>query len=193
MQDEIGEVTVLLQRIGAGDASAVEALVPLVYAELRRIADAKLRSEREGHTLQPTALVHEAYLRLVDQTRVEWRDRSHFFGVAAQTMRRVLVDHARTRLAVKRGGGSVSGGLDGNEAPAREPKLEEALLVNTAIDRLEKLDPKQARVVEMHYFGGLTMQETADALGVSRRTVHRDWAMAKAWLQRELAHGLPGA
>ena len=193
MQDEIGEVTVLLQRIGAGDASAVEALVPLVYAELRRIADVKLRSEREGHTLQPTALVHEAYLRLVDQTRVEWRDRSHFFGVAAQTMRRVLVDHARARLAAKRGGGSVSSGLDGEEAPAREPMLEEALLVNTAIDRLEKLDPKQARVVEMHYFGGLTMQETADALGVSRRTVHRDWAMAKAWLQRELAQGLPGA
>ena len=144
-----------------------------------------MAGEPKDHTLQPTALVHEAYFRLVDQTRVVWRDRTHFFGVAATAMRRVLVDHARARLAAKRGDGAVVLSLDDLELAADEGKLHEVLFVHAAIDRLKELDAKQAQVVEMHYFGGLTMQEVADALGVSRRTVHRDWAMAKSWLRRE--------
>ena len=190
MPTNSGEITVLLRRAGAGDAAAADALMPLVYDELRRIARGKMAGERRDHTLQPTALVHEAYFRLVEQTRVEWRDRAHFFGVAAAAMRRVLVDHARARLAAKRGDGAAVLSLDELEPAADEAKLEEVLFVHAAIDRLEELDAKQARVVEMHYFGGLTMQEVADALGVSRRTVHRDWAMAKSWLQRE-ASGNP--
>lgn len=185
MPKDSGEITVLLRRVVSGDASAADALMPLVYDELRQIARGKMAGERADHTLQPTALVHEAYFRLVEQTRVEWRDRAHFFGVAAAAMRRVLVDHARARLAVKRGDGAVVVSLDALEPAAADAKFEEVLFVHDAIDRLEALDSKQAKVVEMHYFGGLTMQEVADALGVSRRTVHRDWAMAKSWLQRE--------
>lgn len=185
-RESIGDVTLLLRRVGSGDESAIPALAPLVYAELRRLAAAKMRGERLDHTLQPTALVHEAYLRLVDQTRVRWRDRAHFFGVAATTMRRVLVDHARAKLASKRGGGALPSLYVEDRSEGQS--FEEVLWVNQAIDRLEEIDPEQAKIVEMHYFGGLTMQETANVLGVSRRTVHRDWALAKAWLQRELAH-----
>jgi RNA polymerase sigma factor (TIGR02999 family) len=182
MEPSQTDVTLLLRRLGAGDHTAREPLVQLVYGELRKIAGARMRSERGDHTLQPTALVHEAYLRLVGQTRVQWRDRSHFFSVAAQTMRRLLVDHARARLTAKRGGGCAAVLSDDRLEDALP--LEEILLVHDALDRLEQLDRQQAAVVQLHYFGGLTMQETADALGISRRTAHREWDLARAWLRR---------
>ncbi|MCP5119272.1 MAG: sigma-70 family RNA polymerase sigma factor [bacterium] len=184
-----GEVTVLLHRLRQGEGKAADELAPLVYNELRRIAGAFMRDERPGHTLQPTALANEAWLRLADQNRADWQDRVHFFRVAARLMRRVLVDHARARLAGKRGGGEAPVNLDWLEIADRPEKLEQVLFVDRAIERLEGLDSQQARVVELHYFGGMSVQETAAALGVSARTVDRDWAMAKAWLRRELSQG----
>jgi len=180
-------VTILLHRVRQGESGAADELAPLVYKELRRIAGAFMRDERPGHTLQPTALANEAWLRLVDQSRVDWQDRVHFFRVAASLMRRVLVDHARARLAGKRGGGELRLNLDWIEVADRPEKLEQILFVDEAIERLEEVDPQQARVVEVHYFGGLSIEQTAEALGVSARTVDRDWAMAKAWLRRALS------
>jgi RNA polymerase sigma factor (TIGR02999 family) len=187
MGESPGEVTVLLQRVRLGQAGAADQLVRLVYQELRRIAGAYMRDERPGHTLQPTALVNEAWLRLADQTQVDWRDRAHFFGVAAQMMRRVLVDHARARLADKRGAGAQVLDLEWAEIEASPWKLEEILAVHEALSRLSQFDPQQAQIVEMHYFAGMTAKETAEALGVSPRTVDREWAMASAWLRRELS------
>jgi len=182
-----GEVTLLLARVKGGDQSAMGRLIPLVYKELRRLAGHYLKDERIGHTLQPTALVHEAYLRLAGQDRADWQNRAQFMGVAAQLMRRILVDYARQRAAAKRAPGAVD-----FELGATSDNTEEVLVVDEALGRLAALDPQQGRVVEMRYFGGLSVEETAEALGVSPRTVKRDWAMAKAWLRSELsAKGSP--
>jgi len=187
MRGTSGEVTLLLRRLRQGEREAADEIAPLVYGELRRIAGAFMRGERPGHTLQPTALANEAWLRLVDQTRADWQDRVHFFRVAARLMRRVLVDHARARLAGKRGSGEQNLNLDWIEVADHPQKLEQILFVDEAIERLEDVDPQQARVVEMNYFGGLSIDETADALGISPRTVDRDWSMARAWLRRALS------
>jgi RNA polymerase sigma factor (TIGR02999 family) len=181
-------VTALLRAWGEGDAHACESLVPLVYAELRRQAQRALRREGEGHTLQPTALVHEAWLRLGDQHDARWESRTQFFAVAAQMMRRVLVDHARTRRALKRGGGAVQVTLgDADRAAAGEaPDAVDVLALDDALARLAVLDPQKARLVDLRYFAGLSIPEAAAALGISPATVGREWAVARMWLRREL-------
>ncbi len=184
-----GEITLLLRKASAGNREAADQLVRSVYHELRRIAGAYMSAERSGHTLQPTALINEAWIRLASQTRVEWRSRTHFFGVAAEMMRRALVDYARAHLASKRGSGSTAMALDWVSVETTPPKLEEILAVDTALSKLSQFDPQQVDVVQMHYFGGMTVKETADALGLSCRTVNREWAMASAWLRRELQGG----
>lgn len=179
-----GEVSRLLQAASAGDADALAKIVPLVYDELRRIASAYLRRERSDHTLQTTSLVHESYLRLVGQADLSWRNRAHFRAIAANTMRRVLVDHARARSAQKRGGGQrVALEDDAGITSARSVDVQ---AVDQALTRLAELDPQQARVVELRFFAGLSVEEAAAALGISTATVKRDWAMARAWLRREL-------
>ena len=182
------DVTALLLAWRAGDASAGDRLLPLVYDELHRQAARAMWREDAAHTLQATALVNEAYLRLVDQRRVEWKSRAHFFGIAAQAMRRVLVDHARGRLAEKRGGAMqrVTLGDAGAAASGDADADLDVLALHDALERLAALDPDQARLVELRYFGGLGIDETADALGVSAATVKREWAVARAWLRREL-------
>jgi RNA polymerase sigma factor (TIGR02999 family) len=181
-------VTALLDDVRAGREDALDELFPVVYAELQRIARARLRHERPGHTLNTLALVHEAYERLVEQTRVAWQDRGHFYAVAAQVMRRVLVDWARARHAQKRGGGDAPLPLDSLPAepvaPAAQP--ETLLALDRALDRLALRSERQARVVECRYFAGLSLEETAEALGVSRTTVKDDWKLARTWLYREL-------
>jgi len=189
-------VTGLLRAWGAGDAQASDSLVRLVYAELRRQARIALRREGEGHTLQPTALVHEAWLRLGDQHDARWESRTQFFAIAAQTMRRVLLDHARTRRALKRGGGAVQvtlGGADRAGANAGARAAENAPLdavdviaLDDALKRLAELDPQKARLVDLRYFAGLSIPEAAEVLGVSTATVGREWAIARMWLRREL-------
>jgi RNA polymerase sigma-70 factor, ECF subfamily len=183
-----GDVTELLNLYRGGKREALDDLVPIVYGELRAIAARYLRSERDGHTLQPTALVHEAYVRLIDQRDVEWQCRAQFFGVAAQLMRRLLVDHARGRTRRKRGGGVLVVPLEDHDvaAPAPDDGLD-LVALDDALGRLEALSPQQARVVELRYFGGMSIEETAEVLGVSTMTVKRAWAMARAWLRRELS------
>ena len=183
------DVTPLLLAWGNGDESAGEQLLPVVYAELHRQAARAMRREAVEHTLQATALVHEAYLRLVDQQRIEWRNRAQFFGVAAQTMRRILVDHARGQHAAKRGGGMQQITLSEANQPAAADgdNSVDVLALHEALHRLSALDPDQARLVELRYFGGLNIEETADALGISPATVKREWAVARAWLRRELS------
>jgi RNA polymerase sigma factor (TIGR02999 family) len=185
------DVTALLVSWSRGERSAAEQLIPAVYDELHRQAERAMRREGNIHTLQTTALVHEAYLRLVDQRRVEWRNRAHFFGIAAEVMRRVLVDHARARLAAKRGGGAtrVSLGDVAGVSLHEDHGDADVLALHAALERLAQLDPDQARLVELRYFGGLTIEDTADALGISPATVKREWALARAWLRRELASG----
>lgn len=180
-------VTALLLDWGRGDQSALDRLMPLVYAELRRVAQNQLRSELPGHTLQPTALVHETYLRLVDQQRIQWRNRAQFFAVAAQLIRRILVDHARRRSAAKRGGMATRLQLDSSIASGAGD-IVDTIALDTALNGLEALDPQQARVIELRFYGGLSIEETASALGVSPATVNRDWVTAKAWLYRQLQH-----
>jgi RNA polymerase sigma-70 factor (ECF subfamily) len=181
------DVTHLLLAWRGGDRAVAEQLLPAIYAELHRQAARAMRRENEDHTLQATALVHEAYLRLVDQSRVEWRNRAHFFGVAAQLMRRILVDHARARRAAKRGGGDRAVTLS-NVDSAGQPDASDmdVLALHEALEKLASLDPEQARLVEMRYFTGLNIEETAEALGISPATVKREWATARAWLRREL-------
>jgi len=181
-------VTELLLAWGAGDRAAFDALIPIVYRELRQQAQRALRQESLGHTLQPTALVHEAYLRLVDQSRARWQARTQFFAVAAQLMRRVLVDHARTRRSAKRGGGAHHVTLSecGSAAERAEANDVDVLALDEALGRLTILDPVKVRLVELRYFAGLTVAETAEALGVSPSTVDREWAVARRWLRREL-------
>jgi len=179
-------VTSLLRAWGAGAAGASDALVPLVYEELRRQAHGALRREGEGHTLQATALVHEAWLRLDGQHDARWESRSQFLAVAAQMMRRVLVDHARTRRALKRGGGDVQVSLsDANNAVAPSDSVD-VLALDDALARLAIIDPRKARLVELRYFAGMSIPEAAEALGVSLATVGREWAVARMWLRREI-------
>ena len=182
------DLTGLLLAWRDGEAGAFDRLVPLVYDELRRQARLQLRRERAGHTLQPTALVHEAFLRLVEQSRAQWQNREQFFAVAGRAMRRVLVDHARARAAVKRGDGRTLVALDEAPEPAAAAGVD-VLVLDQVLDRLAAIDPRQARVVELRYFGGFTAAETATALDVSLATVNRDWAMARAWLFREIGGG----
>jgi RNA polymerase sigma factor (TIGR02999 family) len=183
-----GDVTRLLIEWKRGDAAALDRVVPLVYAELRRIASRHLRRERPGHTLQPTALVHEAYLKLVPTPELEWRDRAHFFAVAARVMRQILVDHARAHQAEKRGGAFRRVSIDEVAGPAVATQVG-LLALEEALGRLADLDPQQGRVVELRYFGGMTIEETAEVMGVSPATVKREWMMARAWLRRELSEG----
>jgi len=182
------DVTGLLRRWHEGDREALERLMPLVYQELHRIASRYLRHERPGHTLQSTALVHEAYVKLVDQHRVDWHNRAQFFGLAAQAMRRILVDHARARSREKRGAGAPRVALDAVEPADAESNLHpaDAIALDRALEKLESFDPGQARIVELRFFGGLTVEETADVLGTSPSTVKREWTLARAWLFREL-------
>jgi RNA polymerase sigma factor (TIGR02999 family) len=183
-------VTQLLRAWGAGDAQASDSLVRLVYAELRRQAALVLRREGQGHTLQPTALVHEAWLRLSGQADAQWESRSQFFAVAAQMMRRVLLDHARARRALKRGGGEgrISLGDAGSAAEEPGPPLDavDVIALDDALARLAVLDPQKARLVELRYFAGLSIPEAAAVLGVSQATVGREWAIARMWLRRQL-------
>jgi RNA polymerase sigma factor (TIGR02999 family) len=179
-------VTALLTDWSRGDTTALDQLLPLVYAELRRIAARQLRRERVTHTLQPTALVHEVYLRLVDQRQVDWHDRAHFLGVAAKTMRRILVDHARRHGASKRGDGVPCVSIDDAKEIAASQEMP-LLALERALGRLETIDPDLARIVELRAFGGLTIEEAAHVLKVSPSTAKRDWRTAKAWLNRELA------
>jgi len=185
---EPGVVSGLLRAWGKGDLEARQRLMPLVYEELRRRAAAYLRSERTDHTLQPTALVNEAYLRLIGQERVVWQNRAHFFGVAAQMMRRILVDHARGRGRGKRFGAATRGTLDERVGRADPPDCQ-LLLLDRALDELAMLDPQQAKIVELRYFGGLTESEVANVLSVSRSTVTREWLIARGWLYRRITAG----
>lgn len=182
------QVTQLLMAWGTGDESALRQLMPLVHAELRRMARRQMRREREDHTLQTTALVNEVYLRLIDVSRIRWQDRAHFFAMAARLMRRVLVDHARSRRYQKRGGGAVRVSLS-HALEMQEERAPDIVALDDALDALAKVDARKSRVVELRFFGGLSVAETAEALGVSPETVMRDWRLAKAWLLRELLDG----
>ena len=186
-----GDVTNLLRQWSVGDSDAYERLVPMVYDELRRMASGFLRFERAGHTLQPTALVHELYLRMVDQNRAQWQDRAHFFGVAAKMMRRILVDHARKRVTDKRGSGvehlPIEDALDTPVQPD-----DAVLAVDAALTRFAEIDPERSRIVEMRYFGGMDLAEIADVLQVSRTTVKWHWTVASMWLHRELENDPDG-
>jgi RNA polymerase sigma factor (TIGR02999 family) len=183
-----GKVTELLLELSGGNRAVVDELIPFLYSELKRMAAAQLRAERPGHTLQATALVHEAYLKLVDQRQVNWQNRAHFFGVAAQVMRRILLDYAKGRAREKRGGDVQKTSLD-EALLVSHDRAYELVEIDQALGRLEALDRRQAQVVEMRFFGGLSVEETAEALGVSEPTVKREWAMARAWLHRELSCG----
>jgi RNA polymerase sigma factor (TIGR02999 family) len=181
------DVTRLLLQMAEGDTAAVNYLLPLVYNELRRLASSYLQRERAGHTLQATALVHEAWLRLVDQTRVEWQNRAHFFGVAAQMMRRILVDNARAHKASKRGGGAVIVSLD-NDLEVSSERHAEIIAVDDALKALAAFDPLKSQIVEMRFFGGLNAEEIAAVLNLSAPTVNRHWRMARAWLYSHITN-----
>lgn len=179
-------ITQLLTKWSNGDQSALDELMPLVYEELRRRASAYLRRERAGHTLQPTALVNEAYLKLVDQRSAHWQNRAQFYGIAAQLMRRILVDHARVKYAEKRGGADQQRlSITSAQGLTTKPNLD-VLALNEALDELATLDPQQSRIVELKFFGGLSIEETAEIMGLGHATVERDWKMARAWLRRKL-------
>jgi|SRR6185369_1254379 len=182
------EVTRLLKEWGKGDTSARDQLIAIVYSELRAIAARYLRRERQDHTLQPTALVNEAYLRLIDQKQVEWQNRAHFLGVAAKMMRRILVDHARTHNRVKRGSGAQRVSLD-EAVTIAEDRAADLVELDRALDALAAFDERKSRVVEMRYFGGLSVEETAEVLNISLITVARDWKLAKAWLYTRIEDG----
>jgi RNA polymerase sigma-70 factor (ECF subfamily) len=183
----IGEVSGLLRAWGGGDRAALDRLTPIVYEELRRLASHYMRGERPGHSLQATALVNEAYVRLVDYKGMQWQNRAHFFAVSAQLMRRILVDHAR-RHNLKRGGGVQHVSLD-ETAIVGGDRAPDLVALDDALDAMARLDPRKVQVVEMRFFGGLSVEETAEVLKVSSVTVMRDWSTAKAWLYRELAGG----
>ncbi len=178
-------ITGLLLRWSGGDATALEQLMPLVYDELRRLAVRYLRRERDNHSLQPTALVNEAYLRLVDQQKVEWQSRAQFYGLAARVMRNILVDHARSRQAAKRGGEQFRVSFDGDQQGIVVPEIK-FLAVHEALERLATFDEQKARIVELRFFGGLSIEETAEVLGIGHATVERDWKLARAWLKLQL-------
>jgi RNA polymerase sigma factor (TIGR02999 family) len=182
------EVTQLLADWGKGDRSALDKLLPLVHAELRRIARRQMSQERPGHTLQATALVNEAYLKLAGQQGFEWQNRAHFFAVAAQVMRHILIDHARAHARDKRGGGAIQVSLD-ETALLAEDQAEHFIALDEALRSLETVDPQKSKIVELRYFGGLSIEETADVLNISPRTVRREWQRAKAWLYRLIVEG----
>jgi len=179
------QITQLLKQWQEGDSGALESLMPLVYAELKRLAGSYLRRERPNHTLQSAALVNEAYLRLVDQNQTQWQNKAHFFGIAAQMMRRILADHARGHNAAKRGAGIPKLELDEAMAHAQARNVN-LLALEEALQKLENLDPQQGKIVELRFFGGLSIEDTANVLGISPATVKRDWSIARAWLFREL-------
>jgi RNA polymerase sigma-70 factor, ECF subfamily len=179
------DLTSILKQVAAGNQDAASRLIPLVYDELHRVAERHLRLERPNHTLQPTALVNEAYLKLVVQRHADWQGRTHFFAVASQLMRRILVDYARGRLRSKRGGHQARIPLDEAFVIAKD-RCDEILALDEALERLAKFDARQCRVVELRFFGGLTVEETASVLGISPKTVKREWSMAKAWLYGEM-------
>ena len=179
-------ITELLAGYSRGDKDALDQLMPIVYEELRRQASRYLRREQVGHTLQTTALIHEAYVRLVDQRNMQWQNRAHFFAIAAQLMRRILVDHARTKKRVKRGGSDIRVSLADADVAAKDQDLD-VVALDEALQRLSHIDEQQSRVVELRFFSGLTVEETAAVMGISPATVKRDWSMAKAWLHRELS------
>lgn len=183
-------ITACLERLRAGEPRALDQLLPLVYNELRAIAGAQLRNERTGHTLHATALVHEAYVRLAERDGLAPRDRSHFFAIAAQSMRRVLIDHARARRRQKRGGGETPVPLDGIEDLIGDDAASELVALDDALNRLATASPRAALVVERRFFGGLTLEETAESLDTSLKTVQRDWIVARAWLRKEIAGDL---
>ena len=179
-------ITQLLVDWSKGDQKALDKLMPLVYSELRRLAGNYLRRERPGHTLQPTALVNEAYLKLIDQKNAKWQNRAQFFGVAAQLMRRILVDHARAHQAAKRGGSDQQRlSITSAEKLVQQPEVD-LLALHEALEELATLDSQQERIVELRFFGGLSIEETAEVLGIGHATVERDWKMARAWLRRKL-------
>jgi RNA polymerase sigma factor (TIGR02999 family) len=180
------EVTQILREWSGGDQRAPERLMPFVYDELRRLARAFLARERGGHTLQPTALVHEAYVRLVDQTRVDWQNRAHFYAIASRMMRRVLIDHARAHVTDKRGGAAVHLSLEDVQVSVEE-RAASLVALDEALARLALVDERKSRVVEMRFFGGMSDEEIAEVLGVTTRTVLRDWKKARLWLYRELS------
>jgi RNA polymerase sigma-70 factor, ECF subfamily len=184
-----GELTQLLIAWSQGDARALERLMPLVYAELRKIAHRYMNRERAGHTLQTTAVVHEAFLRLLGNPQENWQNRAHFYAIAAQMMRRILVDYARANLRTKRGGETTRVALEDVDAPVTEPALDPDLIaLDAALEKLTEIDPRRGRVVELRFFGGLSVEETAHVLQVAPDTVVRDWRVAKAWLFRYLNH-----
>lgn len=180
------EVTKLLKDWGIGDESAPEKLMPLVYDELRRLAHQYMRRERPGHTLQTSALVHEAYVRLVDQSKIQWESRAHFFGIAARLMRQILVDQARRRNFAKRGGGAIHVSLNEATLVAQEQSAS-VVALDDALKTLEQMDPRKSRIVELRFFGGMSIEETAEALKVSPGTVMREWAFARAWLRNQMS------
>lgn len=189
-RDSSNQVTTLLVRWREGDSEALEELMPLVYGELRRLAGHYLRKERSDHTLQSTALVHEAYLRLAGQSPPEWQNRAHFFGIAARIMRQILVEHARARDAAKRGGGACRLTLDAAVAISDRTDVD-ILELDRALTGLAELDPQQSRIVELRFFGGLTIEDTSEVLGISPATVKRDWVTARAWLYRAMTGEAP--
>lgn len=182
------EITQLLAEWSNGNASALEKLTPLVYRDLHRLAQGYLRQERDGHTLQSTALVHEAYLRLVDQRGTKWQNRAHFFGVSAQLIRRILVDYARAHKAGKRGGTAPKLAIE-EAGQIAQPQDVDLVALDDALNELAVIDPQQARIVELRYFAGLTIEETSEVIHISPATIKRDWVVAKAWLKRELTRG----
>jgi RNA polymerase sigma-70 factor (ECF subfamily) len=186
MERSSTDVTLLLKRYSNGDQNALAELIPQIYDELRRLASSYLRAERLDHTLQTTALVHEAYLRLVDQKQVEWNNRNHFFGVAAQMMRRILVDHARKHVSLKRGGSFARISLEQAAVFSRE-RPRELIVVDELLKRLASLDPQGCRIVELRFFAGLSLEETAEVTGLSTAKVRREWSATKAWLRREMS------
>jgi RNA polymerase sigma factor (TIGR02999 family) len=187
-QTSTNEITKLLHNWQGGDSAALDALVPVVYKELRRLAHCELRKERPNHTLQSAALVHEAYFRLLGQNPPQWESRTHFFAIAAQLMRQILVDYARRRRASKRGSGVCMLTLEDAEAlPQRKDKDVDVIALDDALNTLAELDPRQSRVVELRFFAGLSLEETSEVMGIATATVQRDWTAARAWLHREIS------
>lgn len=173
-----------------GNSNVLDELLPLVHAELHRQAHNYIRRELPGHTLQTTALINEAYLKLIDHNEIKWESRTHFFGIAAQAMRQILIDHARTKQRLKRGGKAIKLTLENEIVAAEDERTVDLIALDEALNRLERIDPRQVRVVELRYFSGLTLEETAEALRISRATVAREWKIARVWLRRELTRQL---
>ena len=190
MKPSPGEVSQLLVDWGNGDKAALDRLTPLVHEELHRLAHRHMRQERPNHTLQTTALVNEAYVRLADQRNLHWKNRAHFFSIASELMRRILVDLARAHYRVKRGGGALQVSLD-EAAIVSQERAGELVALDEALTRLAEMDERKSKVVELRFFGGMTVEETAEALGVSPITIKREWSTAKAWLYREIANEVP--